>query len=276
MYASNLAEETGIVASADIIDARLPIAEYIIKTAGSMIIDTFHHTMRSADFARELIHAIESLATKNVLQSFPEDGIFFPGGNLAMETRNGIEWIIDPVDGIHNFVRGIQEVGVQVAIRSRSELLYASMYQPFNQEQSTAVRSQGAVYHDYRNGQELTLRVSARPLEQALIIYDGSLATSASPRSLSVIAAVGPKVAETRVFGNSMQDFTMVAAGRAEALVTSVGHPEDVAAGILLVREAGGRVTNWAGEATDVDSNDFIVSNGVVHDHIVGLLKGRV
>lgn len=267
-------DEIGIPPSADLIESRLPIAEYVLKTAGSMIVDTFYHTLRGMDYAKELIKAIEALATKNILQSFPEDGILSAGGLTNMESRNGIEWVIDPIDGIHNFVRGIPEVGLQIAIRSRSELLYATMYQPFNQEQSTATRGQGATYHDFRSGQELTLRVSGRSLSEAIVIYDGSLGTVDAKDSLDVLNKIGTKTGGTRVFGIAIQDFTMIASGKAEVFVTTVGHPEDVAPGILLVREAGGRVTDLAGRDIDIDSKNLLVTNGIVHDEVVALLNG--
>lgn len=271
-----VAEEIGISASADIIEARLPTAEYILKTAGSMLVDTFHNTMRSMDYVKELIKAIEALAVKSVLQSFPEDGILSAGGLQNMESRNGLEWIIDPIDGIHNFVRGIPEIGLQIAIRSRGELLYASMYQPFNQEQSTATRGAGAIYHDYRNGQELNLRVSNRTLPESMVIFDGSLGTANAPSSVEALRRICAKADGTRVFGIAIQDFTMIASGRAEVFVTTVAHPEDVAPGILLVREAGGRVTDLQGKDVDIDSRDLLVTNGVVHDEVLSLLGGIV
>ncbi|MCA9347582.1 inositol monophosphatase [Candidatus Saccharibacteria bacterium] len=269
-----VADEIGVSATADIIEARLPIAEYMLKTAGSMVVDTFHHTQRSMDYLKEVIKAIEALYIKNILQSFPEDGILASGGISHMESRNSIEWAVDPIDGIHNFIRGIPEIGLQLAIRSQKELLYASMYQPFNQEQSTATRGLGAVYHDYRTGQELNLSVSRRGLEEALVIYDGSLGTSDAGELLDVLSKIGDKVGGTRVFGVAMQDFSMIASGRAEAFVTTVAHPEDVAPGILLVREAGGRVTDLQGKEVDITSKSLLVSNGLVHDQILELLNG--
>lgn len=269
-----VADEIGISASADLIESRLPVAEYMLKTAGSMIVDTFHHTLRSMDYVKELIKAIEALATKNILQSFPEDGILSAGGLTNMESRNGIEWVIDPIDGIHNFLRGIPEVGLQIAIRSRAELLYATLYQPFNQEQSTAIRGQGAVHQDYRSGQELTLKVSDRSLSDAIVIYDGSLGTEIARESLQVLNNIGTKTGGTRVFGIAIQDFTMIASGKAEAFITTVANPEDVAPGILLVREAGGRVTDLSGGNIDINSRSLLVTNGVVHDEILTLLKG--
>lgn len=269
-----VADEIGITASADIIEARLPTAEYILKTAGSMLVDTFHNTMRDMSYVKELIKAIEALSVKSVLQSFPEDGILSAGGLQNMESRNGLEWIIDPIDGIHNFVRGIPEVGLQIAIRSRGELMYASMYQPFNQEQSTATRGMGAIYHDYRNGQELNLRVSNRTLAEALVIYDGSLGTAGAINSIEALRRIGPKADGTRVFGIAIQDFTMIASGRAEIFVTTVAHPEDVAPGILLVREAGGRVTDLAGNEVGIDSRNLLVTNGAVHEEVLSLLGG--
>lgn len=269
-----VADEIGVSASADIIESRLATAEYMLKTAGSMVVDAFHHTTRGMDYVMQLMKEIEALATKNILQSFPEDGIMATGGLNAIDSSNGIQWIIDPIDGVHNFLRGIPEIGLQLAIRSRDELLYASMYQPFNQEQSTATRGLGAVHHDYRSGQELGLKVSARPLADALVIYDGSIGTETARESLNALLRLGSKVGGTRVFGLAMQDFTMIASGKAEAFITTVAHPEDVAPGILLVREAGGRVTDLSGAEVGIDSKNLLVTNGIVHDSILSILKG--
>lgn len=271
-----VADEIGVAASADIIEARLPIADYILKTAGSMVVDTFHHTLRTDDYTKELIKAVEALAIKNILQSFPEDGIHGAGGIQSIESQNAIEWVIDPIDGIHNFLRGIPLVGLQLAIRSRTELLYAAMYQPFSQEQISATRGLGAVVNDYRSGQELSLKVSSRPLAESLVIYDGSLGTTDAKELLGVLSKIGSKTGGTRVFGIAVQDFSMVASGKAEAFITTVGHPEDVAAGILLVKEAGGRVSDLYGEEVDINSRNLLVSNGLVHDEIVNIIKGGV
>lgn len=193
-----------------------------------------------------------------------------------MESRNGLEWIIDPIDGIHNFVRGIPEVGLQIAIRSQGVLMYASMYQPFNQEQATATRGMGAIYHDYRNGQELSLKVSNRSLAEAMVIYDGSLGTAGAAESVEALRRIGPKADGTRVFGIAIQDFTMIASGKAEVFITTVAHPEDVAPGILLVREAGGRVTDLSGREVDIDSRTLLVTNGIVHNEVLSLIGGNV
>lgn len=130
------------------------------------------------------------------------------------------------------------------------------------------------MYHDYRSGQELTLRVSDRPLLESLVIYDGSLGSVETKDLLDVLLKIGTKAGGTRVFGMAMQDFTMIASGKAEAFVTTVAHPEDVAPGILLVREAGGRVTDLNGGNIDIHSKSLLVSNGVVHDDILELIKG--
>lgn len=271
---SSIVNELGINASADIIEARLPVAEYIVKVAGSMIVDTFHHTLRSDDYIHALLKAIESLATKNILQSFPEDGILSSGGISRMDSRNGIEWVIDPIDGIHNFSRGIPEVGMQLAIKSRSELLYASMYHPFNQYQATATRNHGAIFQSYRNGLESALKVSSRSLGEAFIIYDGSIGSASAPHLTEAIRVLDKQIEGTRVYGLAIEDFTIVASGKAEAFITTVAHPEDVSPGILLVREAGGLVTDLNGNDPTINSNHLLVSNGVVHQQIIDLFRG--
>ena len=69
-YDGSIATELGVSASADIIDTRLPIAEYMLKTAGSLIVDCYHHTLRTPDYVDQILKAVEAMAIKNILQLF--------------------------------------------------------------------------------------------------------------------------------------------------------------------------------------------------------------
>lgn len=270
-YDGSLAADLGVSASADVIDARLPIAEYMIKTAGSMIVDCYHHTLRTPDYVAQLTKAIEALAIKNILQMFPEDGyqgIQVPG----IESRNGIEWIVSPIDGINNFVRGIPLMGTQLAIMSRGTLLYSSFYQPIWQEQTTARKGFGVQFHDYKNGQELSLKVSDRPVTDAMIAFDGVVAASDVSRQMMLV--LSSRVNHFRVIGSATHDFSLVASGKLDGLAGVMVNPRDVLPGVLMVEEAGGIVTDIQGNPFTPQSRSVLASNTVIHQELLSILNG--
>ncbi len=270
-YDGSIVADLGVAASADIVDSRLPIAEYMIKTAGSMVVDCYHHTLRTPDYVEQLMKAIEALAIKNILQMFPEDG--FRGIQVpSIESRNGIEWVVSPIDGINNFMRGIPFVGTQLAILSRGTLLYSSFYQPLWQEQTIATRGGGVQFHDYKNGQELTLRVSSRSLEEAMIAFDGIVATTEVSRRM--IMALSEQINHYRVIGSATHDFSLVASGKLDALAGMSFNIRDVLPGVLMVEEAGGKVTDLEGLPFTADSKTILASNGIIHDQLLDILRG--
>jgi myo-inositol-1(or 4)-monophosphatase len=259
-----------LAVSADIVESRLPVAEYMIKTAGSMVVDCFHHTMRTADYVGRLQKAIEALAIKNILQSFPDDG-YAALMDGSVESRNGITWIINPIDGMNNFMRGMPMVGVQLSIESRGTTLYSSMYQPLSQEQTTAQRGLGTMYHDYKNGQELSLKVSDTGVKDACIVFTGNLGRT--ELSQHVFEAIAPHVAHTRVLGVAVMDFSLLAAGKVDAVIGTRVQYRDVAPGVLVVQEAGGAVTDLEGNPFSAESTTIIASNSTCHADIIALLK---
>ncbi len=271
-YDGSIATELGISASADIIDSRLPIAEYMIKTAGSMIVDCYYHTLRTPDYVDQLSKAVEAMAVKNILQLFPEDG-YTGTFNQPIESRNGIEWLVSPIDGINNFIRGIPLMGTQMALMSRGTLLYSSFYQPLWQEQVTAKRGFGVQLHDFKNGQELTLRVSLRTIEDSMIAFDGVVATTDVSRQM--MSVLSSKVNHFRVIGSATHDFSLVAGGKIDALAGVMVNPRDVLPGVLMVEEAGGRVTDIEGKPFTPQSRSVLASNGVIHDELLAILNGE-
>jgi myo-inositol-1(or 4)-monophosphatase len=271
-YDNSIATELGISASADIVDARLPVAEYILKSAGSMIVDCYHHTLRTPDYVAQLTKAVESMMIKNMLQLFPEDG--YTGVHVPrIESQNGIEWLLSPIDGINNFMRGIPFIGTQIAIMSRGTVLYSSFYQPLWQEQVTAKRGFGTTFSDFKNGQQLSMSVSTRTVDDSMIVFDGVVASSDASRQL--MSVLGSRVNHFRVIGSATHDFSLIASGKLDGLVGVTVNPRDVLPGVLMVEESGGKVTDINGQPFTPESRSVLATNGLLHDELLAIMNGE-
>ena len=178
-------------------------------------------------------------------------------------------WIVDPLDGTVAFVAGLPSFGVSIALERRGRLETGVMLFPRLRELFVAERGRGA----WLNGRRLHV---SRTGEMARCVvslwHDPGLWRDARMRGR--VARVGREVRSVAMFGACFS-LAYVAAGRLDAYWERQAHPWDVAAGALLVREAGGRVTGGAGQRFDVNEPSIVASNGRVHDRIVAHLNGR-
>lgn len=161
----------------------------------------------------------------------------------APDVVDGLCWVVDPLDGTTNFVRGFPSVGVSIALVRDGEPLVAAVHAPMWGETFTAVRGGGA----FRNG--APVRVAARPASQAVCSTGFPFkAPDSLPMYLDVLARVVRTVEDIRRPAGASLDLAWVACGVFDAFFELALGPWDVAAGALLIREAGGTVTDWHGD----------------------------
>ncbi|QFT77725.1 inositol monophosphatase family protein [Erythrobacter sp. THAF29] len=205
-----------------------------------------------------------------------------PGWGFVMEEAGVIEgdegmprWIVDPLDGTSNFLHGIPHFAISIAVQEPrldgkgwGDVTAAVIYQPITDETYWAEKSRGAWLHDGR------LRVSGRRrLPEALIAtgipFQGHGDFSEWSR---IFGAVGPEVAGIRRFGAASLDMAWVAAGRFDGFWESGLNDWDTAAGCLLVREAGGFVSDFRGRSNPIHSAQVLAANDVLHSKLHKLL----
>jgi len=227
---------------------------------------TVHHKGR-IDLVTKTDAAVEAHLRERLDTLLP--GVGFMGEESAhslIPERNC--WIVDPVDGTTNFVHGIPFVAVSIALWQEGTPRIGVVNIPMLDECFYAERGQGA----YCNGRSLWVSDIAR-CEQSLIAtgfpYDIDVQKD---RILGWLGAVLPQCQGVRRCGAASADLAYVAAGRYEALYEAGLKPWDIAAGWLLVEEAGGRVTNILGEPLRF-GDAILASNGHVHQELVDLLK---
>lgn len=177
-------------------------------------------------------------------------------------------WIVDPLDGTLNFLHGLPHFAISVALERRGELVAGMVFQPLTDEVFWAEKGSGAFCNDRR------LRVSGRRDLAESVFATGIpfRGHGDSPRFLKELYAVMPKVAGIRRFGAASLDLAYVAAGRFEGFWESGLQPWDMAAGIVLVKEAGGFVSDFTNRNKMLETGDVVCANEKMHGALLKLL----
>ena len=202
-----------------------------------------------------------------------------PGYGLLMEEGGGVagsdprhRWIVDPLDGTTNFLHGIPHFAISIALERDGEIVAGVIYEPVRDEMFWAEKGAGAFLNDRR------LRVSGRrQLSDALIGTGMPFAERGDAEAyLATLAAVMPVTSGVRRAGAAALDLAYVAAGRLDGFWEFGLQPWDIAAGIILVREAGGYITDLAGGHGMIATGDVLAANDHLHLPLAQLLKKAV
>jgi myo-inositol-1(or 4)-monophosphatase len=199
-----------------------------------------------------------------------------PGYGLLMEERGDIEgadrthrFIVDPLDGTTNFLHGIPHFAVSIALERDGELVAGLIFNPVSHETFSAERGKGAFLNDRR------LRVAARSDLSAAIIGTG-IPHSGRPSHdlfLSEFGSVMAASAGVRRLGAASLDLAWTAAGRLDGFWERNLKAWDIAAGIVVLREAGGYVTDVDGKDRMLDNGSVVAGNEGIHKHLLKLIK---
>ena len=198
-----------------------------------------------------------------------------PGYAFLMEERGAVpgeddqhRWLVDPLDGTTNFLHGLPMFSVSIALERQGQLAAAVIYNPAMDELYTAERGGGAFLNDRR------LRVAARRRLSDCVIGTGvpHLGRGHHGRYLVEMRNVMGEVSGVRRFGSAALDLAYVAAGRLDGFWEEGLHPWDIAAGILLIREAGGFVTDKAGRADMFENGELVAGNEAIHRALLATL----
>jgi myo-inositol-1(or 4)-monophosphatase len=226
-----------------------------------------------------------SMADKRAEQTiFEELSHARPDWGFLMEERGEVagdpskpRFIVDPLDGTSNFLHGIPHFAISIAVEEpmasgKREITTALVYQPLTDESFWAEKGRGAWHTDQR------LRVSARRELSDALIATGIpfLGHGDFVQWSRIFGAVAPEVAGIRRFGSAALDLAWVAAGRYDAFWESSLQPWDVAAGLLLVKEAGGFVTDFRGGDRAMERNEYLAANDALHSKLHKLVANAL
>lgn len=245
--------------------------------AGALLRTGFGHSMQVErkegrhNLVTNYDRRAEQLIVERLRGRFPQSRFWAEeGGRSEGEQREGLWWIVDPLDGTVNFVHGIPIFCVSIAALWEGELVCGVIYQPMLGELFTALRGEGA----WLNG--VRLRVSATAvLEDAILVTGFPYNVADNPGNcIEHFARFLRLGLPIRRLGSAALDLAYVAAGRFDGFWEVSLNPWDVAAGILMVQEAGGRVTHYDGAPHRLEVRSSIVaSNGWIHEQMLAVLR---
>ena len=221
-----------------------------------------------ADFVSSADHKAEEMLVENLRRARPKFGFLLEeGGEIAGEDSSN-RWIIDPLDGATNFLHGIPHFAISIGLERDSKMFAGVIYDPLRDELFWAESGSGAFMNSTR------LRVSARPrLDEALIATGMPFKGRAShPEYSEMLDRVSAETAGVRRFGSAALDLAYVAAGRFDGFWEFALSPWDIAAGLAILREAGGIVSEVDGGDAMMTSGDILATNGHLHEELRRLL----
>ena len=254
----------------------LELAVELARRAGAIQREGYERDHRvetksaSIDLVTEVDRACEALVVGEIRRRRPRDAVVAEEGSARDAPTGGWRWIVDPLDGTTNYAHGYPCFCVSIGVERAGRREVGVVYDPLRDELFRCLRGGGA----WLGGRRLSVSRVAE-LRRALVAtgfaYD---VHRAEDDNLDHFARAVKSAQGVRRGGSAALDLCYVAAGRLDAFWELKLHPWDVAAGILLVEEAGGRVTDLAGGPPPWDGRAVVASNGALHPAMLALLRG--
>jgi myo-inositol-1(or 4)-monophosphatase len=221
------------------------------------------------DFVTEVDHASEQAIIETLLGAYPGHGILAEESGREQGNKNSDHiWIIDPLDGTTNFIHGFPVYCVSIALSVKGRIEQAVIYDPTRNDLFTATRGRGAYLNDRR------IRVSKRTQLKECLVSTGFPFRPGDNFNnyLRMMADVMTRTAGLRRPGAAALDLAYVAAGFTDGFFETGLSPWDVAAGSLLVSEAGGLIGNFTGESDFLEQRECVAGNPRIYGQLVAML----
>jgi histidinol-phosphatase len=257
------------------LDAWLALAQAACDEADGIARQVFRRdleitTKPDRTFVTQADTAIERAIRGRIKAAYPDHGLV--GEEYGTEDGEAAtRWYIDPIDGTHNFIRGVPLFGTLLAVERDGELQAAVLSAPALRERWWARRGGGAWAHSSDEAAPRRIHVSrVTALTDAQLLYGSGHDIEVSGRAPGFHTLLG-EVWRERGFGD-FWGYALLAEGAAEAMVEVELFPWDAAAPMVLIEEAGGRVTDLDGRRA-IDTGTFLATNGLLHDEVLRRLR---
>ncbi|HXO71222.1 MAG TPA: inositol monophosphatase family protein [Bradyrhizobium sp.] len=223
-----------------------------------------------ANFVTKADKRSEEMLYDDLSKARPGYGFIGEEGGAREGADKSHTWMVDPLDGTTNFLHGIPHFAISIGLQREGTMIAGLIYNPANDDLYLAERGKGAFLNDQR------LRVAGRRQLNECVIACGlpHIGRGEHQLALKEMAALQDKVAGFRRFGAAALDMAFVAAGRLDGYWERNLQPWDMAAGQIMVREAGGIVSGIEGHDNALTSKNVVCGNEFVHAELVKILKG--
>jgi len=258
----------------------MPFSPYVetarqaARIGGAILVDYLEDAERKKadrkqrfDFVTEVDHLSESAIIEFIKRRHPEHHILAEESGGEQQAK-GYQWVIDPLDGTKNYIHGFPYFGVSVALLQDGQVVTGAVLDPVRDELFYAERQQGA----FLNGERL--RVSDTEDLSLVLLATGFpfRAKHLTDRYFEVFTHLFQQVSDQRRAGAASLDLAYVACGRLDGFWELTLNAWDIAAGTLLIEEAGGRVTDFWGGQSHMQTGHVVASNGRIHQAIVDVV----
>ena len=235
---------------------------------GNLGIDLKDTRPGAIDIVTDADRASEDLIVEAINREFPEHDILTEERSIELKGSRWL-WLVDPLDGTVNFAHGYPMFSVSIALMDNGALVAGMVYDPLKKERFYAIRSGGAFLND------CPISVSGAARLQESVVSTGFPYDKAFSQvnNIAEFSRVLLRVQGVRRGGSAALDLAYVSCGRLDGFWEQKLKPWDMAAGMLLAQEAGGRVTDESGNQTDVHTDFVVATNGIIHDVLLQALK---
>ena len=223
---------------------------------------------RQNDFVTEVDRAAEAAIISVLREAYPNHAILAEESGVTKGSQDEFVWIIDPLDGTTNFIHGVPQFAVSIGLKHKGVITQGVVYDPAKNELFTATRGAGAFLNDKR------IRVAKRDRIGDALIGTGFPFSKLEllDRYIAMFRKVTPNCAGIRRPGAAALDLAYVAAGRFDGFWEMGLSPWDIAAGSLLIQEAGGLVGDFSGEGGYLESGEVVAGSPKVFAQLLGLI----
>jgi myo-inositol-1(or 4)-monophosphatase len=209
----------------------------------------------------------EKLIIHRITECYPDHGILAEESGLQAEKSRDIRWIVDPLDGTTNYAHGYPFFCVSIGVAMGEEVVVGVVFDPVAREMFSAIRGQGA----FLNGKSISVS-RQDSMEDSLLVTGFSYEEDEIQENLKLFNRMMTKSRSVRRDGSAALDLCYVACGRYEGFWELSLHPWDVAAGGLIVEEAGGQVSRFDASPATIYDREILATNGLIHRRLSVLL----
>lgn len=243
--------------------------EPIVSQAGKMLLSYYHAGLireykQDGSFATQADKQVEQFLIERLKELVPGAAFFVEESGQIQ--GNDYCWVIDPLDGTTNFAQGLPHFCISVALTYKHEPVIAFVYQPLLQELFKAIKGGGA----FLQGKRLPI-IENRPLKQSIIVF--SFPYQQQEGYFTFICEIEKKVYTARNFGAAALDQAYCAAGKVDSVMFCNLAWWDIAAGMLLIKEAGGQVMQFDGSPVDQSFTTFLAGNKLICSEVISLAQ---
>lgn len=245
------------------------------KETGELLLKKFQ-SLKSGDIQfkdkHEIVTTEDLRAEKKIVRilkkKFPNHSILSEEGG-GKKKKSDYLWVIDPLDGTTNYSIGSPLFAVSISLFYKKKVILGVVFTPLTKELFVAEKNRGA----YLNGKRIKVS-KKKTLAKSLLTFCHGHKLRDIKRVTRIYQKFKLAGQDLRQLGAASLELGFVADGRTEAIIIPGAHQWDVAAGVLLVREANGRVTDFKGKEWNLNSKDMVATNGRIHKEILKALKG--